>query len=533
MPQTFDTQLKNIAVQYIRLLHARVTSTTVQKDLEENAYYPSLLSLHEVFNRYQIDSSAFKVNAEMLLDIDPPFVALLDMSHNSSDFVLVTDMDEDQTTYLYNDKKKEIIHTSELRKRFKDVIWLAELTSDSGELAYEIKRKEERSRQYVKKALLISCIIILLCTIGINIPPGKSFEYFTISLIMLAGLASSCFLLAYEINRDNPFLKNLCTLGAKTNCDAILGSKAAKIGVISWAEIGFSYFAALVMLLLWPGVDFLSKKQVLVVANALASPYIIFSIYYQWQIARQWCPFCISIQLVLALQLVWSINYYWLNPVHISVGAKLALIQFVCLGTPATAWFLLKPFFTTAKDYYVYHSAYKRLQYNPDIFNAILKQQKQIAEGWQELGITIGNPNAQNVIVKVCNPYCSPCAKAHPKLDELIEKNNNICVKIIFSTTNDPLDERSIPVKHLLSIYRTQVYSIKDALDSWYLAEVKDYADFAKKYPIVGCSDFENGQVNAMDKWCSRAGISYTPTIFFNGYLLPENYALEDLKLIM
>ena len=86
------------------------------------------------------------------------------------------------------------------------------------------------------------------------------------------------------------------------------------------------------------------------------------------------------------------------------------------------------------------------------IFEALLAKQKKITASADGLGIIVGNPNATNTIIKVCNPYCGPCAKAHPAIHDLIKENENIKVQILFTATAKENDKRSKPVKHLLAI---------------------------------------------------------------------------------
>jgi len=49
--------------------------------------------------------------------------------------------------------------------------------------------------------------------------------------------------------------------------------------------------------------------------------------------------------------------------------------------------------------------------FNPEIFNGLMQLQPVVTDGWQDIGITIGNPEATNTIIKVCNPYCGPALK--------------------------------------------------------------------------------------------------------------------------
>jgi protein-disulfide isomerase len=95
----------------------------------------------------------------------------------------------------------------------------------------------------------------------------------------------------------------------------------------------------------------------------------------------------------------------------------------------------------------------QRLRHNPQIFNALLAKQKVVTESTEGLGIILGNPNATNKIIKVCNPYCGPCARAHIPMEELLNNNPDVQIQIIFTATNKEGDVRASPVRHLLDIY--------------------------------------------------------------------------------
>jgi protein-disulfide isomerase len=73
----------------------------------------------------------------------------------------------------------------------------------------------------------------------------------------------------------------------------------------------------------------------------------------------------------------------------------------------------------------------------------------------------------------------------------------------------------------------------RQALDDWYLPEVKDYAAFAEKYPLNGELTKQGETIKAMEAWCEEEQITHTPTIFINGLELPEAYSVEDLKYVL
>lgn len=70
----------------------------------------------------------------------------------------------------------------------------------------------------------------------------------------------------------------------------------------------------------------------------------------------------------------------------------------------------------------------------------------------------------------------------------------------------------------------------KKSLDDWYLPEKKDYELFAAKYRMNGELMEQGNKIEAMERWCKTMDIQATPTIFINGYQLPDANSIEDLQ---
>ena len=531
MAQSFNTSLKNVAILYAQLLKVKVTTITIKKDIEENPYYPSLLSLSDTFTKHNIPNGAYTVAKEDFSRLQPPFIAFVSMPDVGRDFVLVTDITDKTVTYLYAGSKATIIKKEDFLQRYQKIVWAAEPNERSGETDYFKKIKQERSKQYRKIVWITAASIMILLAIIANISVDTLLAFGTIALIKLIGTAAAVLLLVYEMDKNNVFVKNICSAGGKINCDAVLSSKASKIGGISWAEIGFFYFAATTIWLLLPGLSFSSKILWLAIGNMFAAPYILFSIYYQWRVIKQWCPLCLIIQSILVSELIWNIVFYWNHFTFPVIHSFEYMIVLLCVLFPIVIWYGLKPIFKKAKDHNLYAAAYRRLQYNPNLFNSLLQEQTRIPDGWQQLGITVGNTNATTTIIKVCNPYCNPCAEAHPLLEKIIARNSDVQVKILFVQNK----KNKVVVKHLLAIAadndRTKT---QQALDDWYLAEDKNYGLFAAKYPFPkNVEERVSRDIEVMDKWCNEAEVMYTPTIFINGHRMPENYTIMELDNIL
>ena len=533
MLPTISSPLSKIAYLYAKGLSIPVTKNILQQRLEENPYYPSLLSLSNVFDRLQIPNQSFRLDESQIDKLEAPFVTFMKGQQGGDDFVLVTQLSADTVTYSIDINKAKAVSRQNFLADWKKIVFVAEKSEKSGEADY-VKNHEIELRQKRKKALLIGGAIGILCLLVLLFSfSAKSNLLVGISLIFikLAGVATTVLLLIYEIDKSNNFVKNICTTGNQTNCDAVLNSKASKILGMSWGEAGFFYFAATTIFLLFPGITLPTKIFWLASANIISVPYIFFSVYYQWRVVKQWCPLCLTVLAVLALELTWSVFNFWNSLTLPTANVAVISLALLAIVTPMIIWFAVKPLLIKLKENSGYKSGYKRLLYSPDIFNGLLQQQKQIAEGYNDLGITIGNPNAAHTIVKVCNPYCGPCARAHPELEEILNHTDNVNIKIIFTATNAAEDKAGKVVKHLLAVAsKGNVKHTQQALDEWYMAPQKDYESFAVKYPMNGELKMQDEKIDAMSNWCTKAEIMHTPTIFINNRQLPETYSIEELK---
>lgn len=532
------SNILNVSFCYLQKLGIPVTKTSLKERLLTNPYYPSLFSLSNVFERLNIDNEAYNIEPEKLNELETPFIAYLKNQTTGKDFVLVTSVDDNHVQYISDNKKERTVNKEKFLKDWENIVLLATKNERSGEAEYKINYKKEQTQKNKIFALIGGAVFIFITTIYLflhSLPSGVIGAASLLLAIKIAGLSICVLLLIYEIDKSNSFVKSICTAGKQTNCDAVLQSKAAKVLGMSWSEAGFFYFASTTLVLLFPGITFTNKVCLLSIANCLAAPYILFSIYYQWKVVKQWCPLCLTVQAVLAMELIWSIVNFWSHPFLLLASLPIVVLPIaLCLSLPIVIWYSLKTLFIKAKDEPIYKAAYKRLLYNPETFNSLLQQQPTAPDGYQSIGITIGNPDAITTIIKVCNPYCGPCGKAHAVLEDILQHNKNVKVKLIFTASNEENDKRGIAAKHLLAINALQnSLQTQQALDDWYLADKKDYNIFAKKYPMNGELKQQERQIEEMSEWCKEAEITGTPTLFINGHRLPETYKIEELKFVL
>lgn len=532
MPLTYTTALPQVAFSYAQALKIPVTKTVLRSYIEENPFYPSLFSLTEAFEKLNVPTTSYKIDQEQLYALDCGFIAFMNIPGTGDDFVFVDRITDDTVTYFYKTKKQIQVDKETFSKQFKDIILLAEPTNNSGDPDFRAKLKEEKQIINIAYCWKIFLAVIVILLFSLRITAENKFFLAPIFITKVIGCLSTIFMLLFDLNSSNPFIKSLCGgANKKTGCDSVLQSNASKFLGINWSEIGFVYFMSSSIILLLPFIQYSNAFEYIALLNLLVFPYIFYSIYFQLYVIKRWCTLCLIVQACLFLEASWSIVYYLMYGFEIGTSLSECIALIVCFLTPIVALAAVKPYLVKAKKYQLYYNSYKRLHFNDAVFYNLLSQQDLAPDGWQDIGITFGNPEAGNTILKVCNPYCGPCAKAHPILEEIIHKNQDVNLKIIF--TSSLLDRGFHIVKQILNLKEAGDYKkMSIAMDDWYSSAPKDYSAWCKRNHLPDTVDAKINNATEMHDWCKIADIEYTPTFFVNGYKMPENYDITDLKRI-
>ncbi len=519
-----------------QLMGAQISRSTLEADIKGHPNYPTFLSISDVLNNYGVENLTARFDREQLADIPTPFITQINGKQQVNQFTVVADID-DKTAHYYDPEAQawRTVTLDHFAQNSSGNILMAEIETPVKEKDYDKKvAEEQRMRLSQNLMVLVLPLLLLSSAIFAFINKGSvALLPVLYAILALAGLGVTVLLLWYEVDQTNVALQEICMGGKKVNCSAILQSKDAKIYGISWSNIGFVYFAGCLILLLLSGLANIAVLTALSWLTLAATPYVFYSVYYQWRVAKQWCVLCLSVQLILALQCIVSFvgGRYEIAVFQVANLASLVIITLSAFAIPFIIVSLVIPALQKAKKNGLLTQELQRLKHSPEIFTAVLEKQKAIEHSTEGLGITMGNPDGRTKIIKVCNPYCGPCARAHTPIEELLHNNPDLQVQIIFTASNDDYDIKAHPVRHLLAIDQQQdIRLTQQALDDWYQADNKDYNAFAEKYPMNGELKKQGEKIEAMRNWCDKTEIRFTPTFFVNGYQLPSNYSVFDLK---
>ncbi len=526
----------------IRSLKINVTDESIKQCITEHPDYPSLLSISDCFNEWKISHQPLRVDRMNvpLESLPVPFIA--HMLGGGGSFVFVSRITD--KTVTYTDEKKENIESSreDFLRLWDGIMLQAEPDAGSGEKDYEKKKREEGNTRLLHYVVALAIPVIAILTIvRLFTQGGDSLFPALYAFLSLLGCIVGVLLLWYDFDQYNPVIQQICSSGKKVNCGAVLQSKDAKIFGISWSAIGFTYFTGNLLFLIFAGIVNPAPLFLLSWLSIVAAAFTVYSVYYQWRVIKQWCLLCLYVQGILVLQLATVLFSGWYTGLTIeSIGADLILTALLAFFIPVIVLTLLLPAMRKAKESKRHKTELQRLKHNPQIFEALLEKQNPVTHNPEGLGITLGNPQGRFRIIKVCNPYCGPCAKAHPPIEEILHNNPDVNVRIIFTASGKEGDRLTPPVKHLLAIAEKGDEALtKKALDDWYLADSKDYDAFAAKHPMNGELDRQGHKLEAMRQWCTDMEITGTPTFYVsvnqdNGgqrfYQLPDIYRVNDLN---
>ncbi|HVI46646.1 MAG TPA: vitamin K epoxide reductase family protein [Chitinophaga sp.] len=518
---------------FVKLLKVPATEETIKEELTTHPGYPSMLSVSDVLTGLKIRNFSVRARPEQLSEVPVPFIAQVTID-NKEFFTVVSAIGDGYITFT------NVVTGKPARgalKAFTD-IWtgvalLAEPAESAGERDYAKKRKE-RGLTAIVTITMLSIVLLLWLLTGAEgfSQVGMTVLFpFLLMTIKLAGVAITLLLLAHEVDAHHPLMEKVCKASATVNCDAVLSSEGAKVaGVFSWSEIGFAYFAGDLLVMLMSGMN-PAVTTVLAWSSLLALPYVFFSIYYQWRVVKQWCVLCLVTQALLVLETVTAFSGGLFGVATLQSLSVLMVLKWLLVWlVPFSGWLMIKPYLMLPKEKARYKYALTRFRQNQEIFGTLLAKQRKMVVKTDGLGITLGPADAPHKIIKVCNLYCGPCSETHPFLEDILEMRDDVQVQILFLADTEA-DRRTIAARHLLSIAETEAPDVlKRALHDWYSAPRKDYEAFALKHPVKEDLERQALKTDQLSAWVRHMNVVSTPTFFYNGYQLPPDYRIEDLR---
>ena len=496
---------------FIKMLNVKHTKSFTNKYITEHPHKYDMYGLSSILSVYGIDNKGLKLgNKDDIYSIEPPFIA-----HTKDDFVVV---EEVKQNIRYIQRGKAItIPFEEFKKIWTGNLLLAETNEFSIEPNYKKNLFKERILSFQKFFLLAALVFLIAIPLFQNVTSSN-----TILLVLnLVGAYIGYLLILKQLHVQSSYADKLCSLFRHNDCNNILESDAAKLfGILGWSEVGLGYFISNIFIIsVLPGLI-----PVISIINILTLPYSFWSVWYQKFKAKQWCPLCLTV-----LMLLWAIfaTNLVFGAIQFSTIVLSELIVALCiysvfvLGANILIPIIGQNLKTENLNYEI-----NSIKANEDVFIALLKQQPYYNVTKETSCILFGNIYSDNVVTVFSNPHCDPCAKMHKRINELLKYNKNICIQYIFSSFGKDLD---VSNKFLIAAFKQEGLQVDEIYNEWFEKRGLDKEEFFKTYQVNITSPDVLDEFDRHERWKEISGLRATPTILVNGYKLPNNFKIEDI----
>lgn len=513
-----NTELTILEIMLAKL-RVKHTHSFANKLFEEHPHKTNLYGLSEMLSTYGIENAGVRIeDKSQLSEIETPFIA-----HFGSDFVVVTRIEEGQVHYYWKGKPIKL-PKDQFEQAWTGVALLVETNEQSIEPDYSAHRREELFDSFSRGVLLLSVVGL----IGLGVFQSALWSSWSILMLFflnLLGLVISYFVVLKQLHIKGTYADKVCSLFSKSDCNNVLESDAAMLmGTIHWSEIGLGYFVSSVLLMLL----FPWSASYLVWISLCALPYSFWSVWYQRVRAKQWCPLCL-----MAMGVFWSLFIVsWLGDLFVVPSFEWASLCWigVLFALPVTAIHLLvKPLSESRKLRQITYEI-NHLKANESLFLALLQQQSRYSVSLSDSGILFGNREAPVLISVLTNPHCEPCARMHTRIDQFLKQcGDKYCVQYLFSSFNPSLDESN---KALIAAYQDNTKEkAVEIFNEWFASGKREKDTFFSKHNLQATPEVEV-EFARHEAWKQQTQLRSTPTILINGYVLPENYKIEDLLMM-
>jgi hypothetical protein len=275
-------------------------------------------------------------------------------------------------------------------------------------------------------------------------------------------------------------------------------------------------------LFLLPVNDALNLLSVLGLASL---PYPFFSILWQWTKIKKWCPFCLSVQIVIILESL--VFFKVLNFSEISFNLLLPLLAVFAAVLFLTL--MLKSIFILRREKEQLKLETLRMKRDPEVFRFKLKKGERLYNLPENYHLEFGDTQSKALLSVFLSMHCSACAKKFDQLMKLMERNCKIKIQLIFSPSRDEISDRILKSVYISALKGDKKIALKELL-IWYNSDGKARIKLVPLNQNEGIPEDFTEMTENNKLLYNIQKISRVPAVFLNGYPLPANYSLEDIR---
>ncbi len=497
----------------------QVSEEDVKLQLISHPEFPSLKSVTDTLDYFEIDNIAANVPTDALPQLPDSFLAL------------IKEADQKEELALISKKKKKVILQNQHGERSKiltDVfleIWTGTL------IAVEKGKNKTAGLGALRNPQLMLGVLALLILGSITFSDMDMLTAVYTSLSFF-GLTISFFIVKTDLGTQDTLSKKICSMlsSKPAGCSSVITSKRSKlINDISLGDLSMIYFLSILLTTVTLGIH-----GSLPFAIALLSlPMVAYSIYSQAIQLKVWCALCLALSFILVSQfaILALAHTNWQFPLNytlkaLSLGVLIALF-----------WLSYKKQYLSMKALFKTKKEYVNLKRNYAFFkNALEKGKvKKLYEVDQPHRIIFGSTSPSRLqITAYTNPLCGFCSEAFMAYHKILRNPTiDVSVELIFNTPQEMENPSYEISKRILELYQEDKQKAWESLDSWF--SNRDISLWRRKFGSPDPSTaLENEILDAHRGLCKVNAIHYTPETCIEDYTFPRKYYdYNDLHLLI
>lgn len=519
-----EENISSVTYRLIRYFGMKITYGSTREYIKSDPDFPSLKSICNFFDNYSIINYALRIEEKDLFDIDRPFLARI--NDKGWKIILVYNMKKGRVIFTDSVVGKKFMSIQYFIKIWDGVIIITETESKSDQTDFRLRKADE----IISKGIVDFTLILILITVLYGLLLHKTDTIGEITLLNVTiifthmlGLVFSIFLFRNELNIKSSFTEKLCHISTNTDCEAVTESGVSKIfGSVTWAEIGVVYFSGgLIILSLINGIESISVIKVLSICSI---PYPIFSVFYQWLKIKKWCPLCLSVQLILMIEFL-----ILLRVEGFVTNTSVFLTSALIFSTIFILTMLNKYLIINKSERDDYKIKFLKLKRDPELFLQEFKKSTRIVLPKSDLLLTFGDLRSEVVITAFLSPYCSTCSAKFFDILDLINKKSKFKVRLVFPNVKDDMTSRLLRQLCLYVESGNKEESLM-LLEKWYMTDKNLKQKIIDDLKIHDDPPGYDKMINQNQELFRTGNIQSVPTILVNDYILPQMYALDELK---
>jgi len=329
----------------------------IKVHLQSHPDYPSLRSITDTLDYFNINNIVAKVDKSSLPQLPKMFVAHLNREAHM-DFALVHRL-KNKIRLTWQDGNSHNVSIEKFKDR-----WNGALLA--------VEKDEEQSTSMIQRvlnpsaliALPIVCILLLL---WLYTPSPSAFWFSSLSL---AGLITSYFIQKESLGIGDAAVAKVCGAINKNSegCESVIKSDKSQILGVSLGDISLVYFASILLISLFLGVD----NYLFYAISVLSLIAVAYTIFIQMINLKIWCFLCLVVSIVLISQFV-ILHFLVLQT---SVTPNFIASSMLILILAAASWTVIKSLWKNSLELIETKADLLGFKKNSDFFFRALEKNK-------------------------------------------------------------------------------------------------------------------------------------------------------------